>query len=175
MNVHYTARHALFTPDLRAYAEKRLAGLGRLLDASAEVDVVLAAEKRRQRVDIQVRDRRGRVLVTENGHDPAEVLNAAFDILDKRMRKEREKFREKKRRGGRERRGATPAAEGSELQPRVVRVDYYAPKPLSVGEALAEFTFRKKDVLMFRPEGNENSWAVLFRRKDGTYGLVRPE
>jgi len=175
MNVHYTARHTLLTPELRAYADKRLAGLGRLLDASAEVDVILAAEKSRQKVDLQVRGRRDRILVTEDGHDPAEVLNAAFDVLEKKLRKEHEKFREKKRRGGRETQEAMPASERGELPPRVVRADYYAPKPLSIGDALVEFTLRKKEVLMFRPEGDEDRWAVLFRRKDGSYGLVRPE
>lgn len=175
MNVHYTARHVLLTPELRAYAEKRLAGLGRLLDASAEVDVILAAEKSRKRVDIQVRGRRDRILVSENGHDPSEVLNAAFDVLEKRMRKEREKFREKKRRSGRDVRTMTPAAERSELPPRVVRAEYFTSKPMAVREALVEFTLRKKEVLMFRPEGDEDHWAVLFRRKDGSFGLVRPE
>jgi len=175
MNVHYTARHMLLSSELRAYADKRLAGLGRLLDTSAEVDIILSAEKSRKRAEIQVRGRRDRVLVAGEGHDPAAVLNEAFDVLEKKLKKEREKFREKKRRNGRESQAEIPAEELTELPPRVVRVNHYAAKPLSVGEALVEFTLRKKEVLMFRPEGDEDRWAVLFRRKDGSYGLVRPE
>jgi predicted branched-subunit amino acid permease len=45
---------------------------------------------------------------------------------------------------------------------------------MSVADALVEFSLRKKDVLMFRTLGDEQ-WAVLFRRKDSSYGLVRPE
>ncbi len=55
MNVHFTARHAAIPPDLKTYAEKRLAGLARFLDRATEADVVLSAEKSRQRVEIQVR------------------------------------------------------------------------------------------------------------------------
>ncbi|MHB8053822.1 MAG: ribosome hibernation-promoting factor, HPF/YfiA family [Candidatus Aminicenantales bacterium] len=175
MNVHYTARHMLLSPELKAYADKRLAGLGRLLDASAEVDVILSAEKNRQRAEIQIRGRRDLVLVAGEGHDPAAVLNEAFDVLEKKLKKEREKFREKKRRSGRESRTTGLAGESSELPLRVVRFDHFAAKPLSVGDALVEFNLRKKEVLMFRPEGDEDRWAVLFRRKDGSYGLVRPE
>ncbi len=46
---------------------------------------------------------------------------------------------------------------------------------MSVGDAVVEFNLRKKEVLMFRMEGEEDRWAVLFRRKNGTFGLVRPE
>ena len=175
MNFHYTARHATLSPELKAYADKRLAGLSRFLDSSTEVDVILSAEKSRQRAEIQVHGKRGRVLIAEDGHDLSAVMNEAFDVLEKKLKKEREKFREKKRRGGREYRTAGPVEEPSELPPRVVRVDYYIAKPLSIGDALVEFNLRKKEILMFRSEEEEDRWVVLFRRKNGSYGLVRPE
>lgn len=175
MNVHFTARRVTLPPDLKAYAEKRLVGLARFLDPSTEVDVILSAEKSRQRAEIQVRGKRGRVLIAADGHDPAAVMNEAFDVLEKKLKKEREKFREKKRRGGRESGAPGPAEEPSDLPPRVVRVDYYTGKPLSIGDALVEFNLRKKEVLMFRPEEEEDRWAVLFRRKNGSFGLVWPE
>ncbi|MCX6566863.1 MAG: ribosome-associated translation inhibitor RaiA [Candidatus Aminicenantes bacterium] len=175
MNFHYTARHVTLSPDLKAYADKRLAGLVPFLDPSTEVDVILTAEKNRQRAEIQVRGKRGQVLIAEDGHDLAAAMNEAFDVLEKKLKKEREKFREKKRRVGREYRAAGPAEEPPDLPPRVVRVDYYTAKPLSIGDALVEFNLRKKEVLMFRSEEEEDRWAVLFRRKNGSYGLVRPE
>lgn len=174
MNVHYTARHLLLPPELKAYADKRLGGLGRLLESSAEVDLVVSAEKNRLRAEIQIRGKRDRVLVIEEGHDLSAVLNEAFDVLEKKLKKEREKFREKKRRGGRERAAQGPEDETAPLPPKVVRVEYFSAKPMSVADALVEFSLRKKDVLMFRTLGDEQ-WAVLFRRKDSSYGLVRPE
>jgi len=174
MNVHYTARHLLLPPEIKAYADKRLGDLGRLLETSAEVDVILSAEKKRQRVEIQVRGKRDHVLVVEEGLDLTAVLNEAFTVLEKKLKKEREKFREKKRRSGRERRNAGLPDENAPLPPRIVRVEYFAAKPLSLIDALNEFNLRKKEVLMFRTE-EDDQWMVLFRRKDGRYGLVHPE
>jgi len=175
MNVHFTARHLLLPPDLKMYAEKRLSGLELFLDAGAEVDVILSAEKSRLRAEILVRDRRERIQIAEDGRDRAAVMNVAFDVLEKKLRKEREKFREKKRRGKRETREAIPPESARELPPRVVRLDYFAAKPLAIEEALVEFNLRRKEVLMFRPDAEEDRWAVLFRRKDGSFGLVEPE
>jgi putative sigma-54 modulation protein len=174
MNVHYTARHLLLPPELKTYADKRLGGLGRLLEASAEVDLVVSAEKNRLRAEIQIRSKRNLVLVTEEGHDLSAVLNEAFDALEKKLKKEREKFREKKRRSGRERAALGLVDEAASLPPKVIRAEYFSAKPMSVADALVEFNLRKKDVLMFRTL-DDDQWAVLFRRKDGSYGLVRPE
>jgi putative sigma-54 modulation protein len=175
MNVHFTSRHLILPPELKAYAQKRLGALEPFLDAGAEVDVILSAEKNRLRAEILVRGRRDRVRVAEDGRDLAMVINKAFDVLERKFHKEREKTREKKRRGRRPLRGAAPSEGPADLPPRVVRVDYYAAKPLTIEDALVEFSLRRKEVLMFRLETEEDRWAVLFRRKDGSFGLVHPE
>jgi putative sigma-54 modulation protein len=101
-------------------------------------------------------------------------LTLAFDSLEKKVKKEREKYREKKRRGGRERKAFALPAETVERGGRIVRANYYTPKPLTLEEALIQFDLNKKEVFVFRRAGEEK-WAVLFRRKDGNYGLVEPE
>jgi putative sigma-54 modulation protein len=175
MNVHFTARHLILPPELKAYAQKRLSALEPVMDSAAEVDVILSAEKNRLRAEILVRGRRASVRVAEDGRDLAVVMNEAFDVLEKKYRKEREKFREKKRRGKRDLQSAGIVESPADLPPRVVRVAYFAAKPLTVADALVEFNLRRKDVLMFRPDADEDRWAVLFRRKDGSFGLVQPE
>ena len=174
MNVHFTARHLSVPPDIKAYAEKRLTGLGKILFPADVVDVILSAERGRQRAELLVKGKRTNIRVAQDGRDLAVVLNDAFDVLELKLRKEREKFRDKKRRNTRG--TSAVSAEGeAELLPRIVRTAYYAAKPLSVAEAIVEFELRRKEVLMFRPDPDEDRWAVLFRRKDGRYGLVQPE
>jgi putative sigma-54 modulation protein len=98
----------------------------------------------------------------------------AFENLEKKVKKEREKWREKKRRKGRERKQLTyPQEKGEEIR-RVVRSADYSLKPMLLEEALLQFELEKKDVFLFRKSGSEN-WAVIFRRKDGHYGLIDPD
>jgi putative sigma-54 modulation protein len=101
-------------------------------------------------------------------------LNLAFENLEKKVKKEREKWREKKRRKGRERKQFPAAVEMEAGTKRIVRSEDYSLKPMEVEEALLQFDLEKKDVFLFRRSGSEK-WAVIYRRKDGNYGLIEPE
>jgi putative sigma-54 modulation protein len=174
MNVHYTARQAALTPEIRAYCEKRLGRLKALVDDVLDVNIVLTVQKNRNKAEINVRARGGGLVVAEETMDMMDSLNQAFDTLEKRIRKERAKWRERKRRGGRERKSLAPAVEAAEPEKRVVRSPHYSLKPMTLDEAIVQLDIKNKDVFLFRREGTED-WAVVYRRKDGHYGLVEPD
>jgi putative sigma-54 modulation protein len=175
MNVHYTARQASLTPEVQAYCEKRLGRLKALVDDVLDVNVILIVQKNRHKAEINVKAKGGGVVVAEETLDMMDSLNRAFDTLEKRIRKERAKWREKKRRGGRERKSLAPAVEAvPEPEKRVVRSPFYSLKPMSLDEAVVQLDIKAKEVFLFKREGSED-WAVVYRRKDGHYGLVEPE
>jgi putative sigma-54 modulation protein len=101
-------------------------------------------------------------------------LVGAFDHLEKRVKKEREKLRERKRKRIRESITFASTEETEERQRRVIRSLHYSMKPMSLEEAIIQFEATKNEILLFRTSEKEN-WAVLYRRKDGNYGLVEPE
>ena len=104
-------------------------------------------------------------------------LYQAFENLEKKIRKERDKWRERKRRGGRERKEQAPPVEGEEPVESVRRVipsRNFSLKPMSLEEALIQLDIRNKEAFAFRREDSEK-WAVVFRRKDGHLGLIEPE
>lgn len=174
MNVQYTARQASLTPEIRAYCEKRLTRLKNLVEDGFDVNVILTVQKGRNKAEINVRAKGGGIVVVEETLDMMESLNRAFDTLEKRVRKERTKWREKKRRGGRERKILAPAAEAPEPEKKVVRANYFSLKPMSLEEAFVQLDAKNKEVFLFRREGTQE-WAAVYRRKDGHYGLVEPE
>jgi putative sigma-54 modulation protein len=174
MNVHYTARQAALTPEIQAYCEKRLARLKNLVDDVLDVNIILIVQKNRNKAEINVRAKGGGVVVVEETLDMMGSLNRAFDTLEKRVRKERAKWREKKRRGGRERKALAPAVEAPEVEKRIIRANHYSLKPMALEEAMVQLDIKNKEVFLFRREGSKD-WAVLYRRKDGHYGLVEPE
>jgi len=174
MNVSYTARQATLTPEIRAYCEKRLGRLKSLVDDVLDVNVILIVQKSRNKAEINVRAKGGGLVVVEETLDMMDSLNRAFDTLEKRIRKERAKWREKKRRGGRERKALAPVAEAQEPEKRVVRAGFFSLKPMSLDEAIVQLDVKAKEVFLFRREGSQ-SWAAVYRRKDGHYGLVEPE
>jgi putative sigma-54 modulation protein len=173
MNVHYTARKTALTPEIQAYCEKRLARLKDLVDAVLDVNVILDIQRTRQKAEINVRAKGVSYVVLEETPDMMDSLNKAFDTLEARIRKDRAKWREKKRRGGRERKALAPAVAVAEPENRVIRASFFSLKPMSLEEALIQLDAKNKEVFMFRREGAQ-AWAAVYRRKDGQYGLIEP-
>jgi putative sigma-54 modulation protein len=173
MNVHYTARKTALTPEIRAYCEKRLARLKDLVDAVLDVNVILNIQRTRNKAEIHVRAKGVGYVVIEEAQDMMDSLNRAFDTLETRIRKDRAKWREKKRRGGRERKALAPAIAVPEPENRVIRASFFSLKPMSLEEAIIQLDAKAKEVFLFRREGSQE-WAAVYRRKDGQYGLIEP-
>ncbi|MEW5900438.1 MAG: ribosome-associated translation inhibitor RaiA [Acidobacteriota bacterium] len=174
MIVHFTARQMDLTPEVKSYSEKRLKALEKLMGSVIEVDLILSVEKHRYKAEIHVKAKGAGLVVVEETHDLLNSLNLAFENLERKVKKEREKWREKKRRRGRERKQFSLAAETEPEPKKIVRSGDYSPKPMLLEEAVTQFDLEKKDVFLFQKSGSEK-WAVLYRRKDGHYGLVDPE
>jgi len=174
MNLHFTARKIDLTPEVRQYCEKRLSAFEKLLGSVLEVDIILSAAKARNRAEIHVLAKGVGLVVEEETPEMLNSLNRAFDNLEKKIKKEREKFRQRRRRKGRERKDLALPIEAEEPMRRIVRSLNYSPKPMSVEDAVLQLDVKNREVFVFREEGSEK-WAVLFRRKDGNVGLVKPE
>ena len=177
MNVQYTSRHEPLEPELREFCQARFKALSKLMSFATDVDVITSLERNRHKAEIHVLAKGGGLMVAEEGPDLAGSLHRAFEHLERKLKKDRDKFREKKRRGGRERKElASPVEAGAPAEPerRFVRSALFSAKPMTAEEALTQFELKKKEVLMFRRQETDG-WAVFFRRKDGRIGLVEPE
>lgn len=174
MKVNYTARHTNVTPDIKKYCEKRIKSLEKILGHSIDADVLISVEKFRQKVEINLKTKMAVFNTVEETHDMTGSLVGAFDHLEKRVKKEREKLRERKRRRTRETAPYALPVEMKERRKRVIRSQSYSMKPMSLEEAIIQFETSKNEIFLFRNAGKEN-WAVLYRRRDGNYGLVEPE
>lgn len=174
MNINYTARHTSITPEVKKHCERRLKTIEKLLGYPVEADLILSVEKYRHKTEINVKIKGATLNTEEETNDMFSSVGLAFDRIEKRVKKEREKLRERKRRKIRGS-GAVPFPPETEDQPvRVIASRDYSLKPMSVEEALLQLESRKKEVFVFRKFDSEK-WAVLYRRKDGNYGLVEPE
>lgn len=174
MNINYTARHTSITPEVKKHCERRLKAIEKLLGYPVEADLILSVEKYRHKAEINVKIKGATLNTVEETHDMFSSVGLAFDHIEKRVKKEREKLQGRKRRRSREA-GPLPVPLETEEQPvRVIPSRDFSLKPMSVEEALLQLESRKKEVFVFRKFDSEK-WAVLYRRKDGNYGLVEPE
>ncbi|MBC7361837.1 MAG: ribosome-associated translation inhibitor RaiA [Candidatus Aminicenantes bacterium] len=173
MIVNFTARHTELTDEIKDYCQKRLERMEKILRDVQEIDIILSEQRNRKKVDLQIKRRGEDFVISEETNDMFNSLNQAFDSLEKKIVKERRKLIQKRRRVS-NRELPLAGSEAEETALRLVRLPYYSDKPISVQEALLQLEEGKKEVFLFRKEGSE-SWAAVFRRKDGKIGLVDPE
>ncbi|MCX7973976.1 MAG: ribosome-associated translation inhibitor RaiA [Candidatus Aminicenantes bacterium] len=178
MNIRFTTRQMELTPEIKSYCEKRLKSFSKLLRPPVEVDLILSHEKYRYKIEANLKAKGIAAIAEEESANLMASLGKVFDSLEKRIKKEREKTRERKRRITREKKQKTLVAalepETEVEEKRVIRMSDYSLKPMTVEEAIIQLDLKKRDVFVFRREENEKL-AVIFRRRDGHYGLIEPE
>lgn len=64
--------------------------------------------------------------------------------------------------------------DGEELEPVIVHKENYRIRPLFHDEAMVDMELSDRDFLVFK-NAESGRLSILFRRKDGDYGLIEPE
>ncbi len=187
MRVDITCRHIELTPALRDFAQDKLGKLERLLDGAVEAHVVLSIIKHRHIAEIQVKSRSAVISGTEETDDLYVSISEVVDKLERQAQKHKEKIHDHKhRRGPRDPEVAATIeaqvakAEGDgDIEPtatpsRIVHSRRYTLRPMSAEDAVMELDASEDELLVFR-EARTERINVLFRQKDGNYGLIDPE
>ena len=175
MKIHFTGRQIEVSPALRKVAVERLTKLDKFLDHLMEAHVILAVEKRRHRAEVVVHGRHVTLSATGETADMYSTLSLVADRLESQAKKHRDKIKVKKKRDGarsssRRVTRAQPIADA----PRVVSVDSSPLKPMSLEEAILQLGSTEMEFLVFC-QASSRRVSVLYRRKDGNFGLIEPE
>ncbi len=171
------------TDRISDYVTKKTGKLTRFLGDIDETRVDLAYEKSarnpsdRQVAQITIRGR-GYILRTEERSDD---VFTAFDLALDKMQRKIERFKGRRNRG---RGDGTPTAEAvvedvglveePEIPPVIVRRKTFGLAPMDEAEAIDQMIQLGHENFFVFFNVNTNSINVLYRRRDGTYGLIEP-
>jgi putative sigma-54 modulation protein len=170
----------------RAYIERKLQRLDRMLDESSEVEVELLLEKKRKAEDshvvevtVSVGTQRLRGVGASSSFRVA--VDEVIDKLERRVVEARQRPRDR-RRAERvryaERSLAAVPGDGEPVAPEeespIVKVKRFAIEPMFEEDAITRMEELGHTFFIFVDAETEGV-AVLYRRKDGRYGLIEPE
>jgi putative sigma-54 modulation protein len=166
-------------PAIREYAETKLAKLDRHLHENAQVEVELSMERNPSIAAAHVAEAtvwtKGPVV---RARESSSDMKASIDLLVGKLERQVKRAREKRRRNPiRLRRSAPSEAQFSEPtseEPRIVRVKQFALKPMPPEEALLQLELLGHDFFVFQ-NADSGDVNVLYRRRDGNYGLIEPQ
>ena len=165
---------------LKAYASEKLDRFDKYFENPAKANVVLTVEKFRHVADINI-SADGFVV---NGHeetsDMYSAIDMALDKIEKQIIKNKKKFKKRRSAAARskmfryqEAEETSPGDLGQETLARVVRTESIDYKPMDVDEAVLQMDVGSNNFLVFTNSQSEEV-NVLYRLKDGNYGLIRP-
>ncbi len=183
MEVTIRGRNIVVTDRLNDYITKKASKLDRFLPTIDEAHMDLSVEKTRSAQDRQVAQltvrSRGAILrAEERGNDIFQAIDAVLDKMHRqisrykeRLYKRGERVTEKSSASLAE---APPEAETELASGVIVRTKRFPISPMPAEEALEQMELLGHDFFVFFNADTE-SINVLYRRKDGDYGLLQPE
>ncbi|MGD9022233.1 MAG: ribosome-associated translation inhibitor RaiA [Deltaproteobacteria bacterium] len=165
---------------LKAYASEKLNRFDKYVENPAKANVVLTVEKFRHVADINISADGFVVNSHEETSDMYSAIDMALDKLEKQIKKNKKKFKKRRSTAARSKMSRYQEAEATvpgdldlEKTSRVVRIKNIDYKPMDVDEAVLQMDLIKDNFLVFTNAQSQRV-NVLYRLKDGSYGLIQP-
>ena len=175
MQTSVTFKNIDSSENLRTYVADKLDRFDKYLYNPAEASVVLSVEKFRHIAEINITGDRLNIIGKEETEDMYSAIDMVLDKLEKQIKKNKQKIRE--RRPAPKWRGPSGAApetglheDDFERQIKVTNIEY---KPMDIDEAIMQMDLIHDNFLVFTNARNDQV-NVIYRRKDGHYGLIQP-
>jgi putative sigma-54 modulation protein len=162
------------TEAIRSYAEKRFAKLERQLP-DPEIELQLSSQQNPSIRETHVAEAtvwtKGPVLrASESSQD----MRASIDRLVDKLERQATRYREKRGRGRRPGRQAPDEGLQMPEEPQIVKTKQFAVKPMNAEEAVLQLELVGHDFFVFR-DADSNEVNIVYRRRQGGYGLIEPQ
>ena len=176
MKFTFTCKKVSLNDSIKEYAEKKISKLDRYFREDADALVTFSVEKSHRCV-VEVTIVSGSTLFRAQEEsrdgDMRGAIDAACSTIDRQIRKNKTRLSKRLRQEA-----LTPSVPAEfdvseETEFQVVRTKRIAVKPMSVDEAILQMNLLDHDFFVFR--STENVVSIVYRRKNGGYGLLETD
>ena len=176
MKLTITARNMVVTPAITKRIEKKTETMGRYLWPETEMQIKMSKERARRVVEITVPMGKNVILRSESSAD-----DNLFLAIDKALAKMERQIRKHRTKLGKNLREEIPDVpeyieedQAEEQERKIVKRKTFPVRPMSVEDAIIEMELLGHNFFAFVNIDTERT-NVLYLRKDGDLGLLKPE
>jgi putative sigma-54 modulation protein len=177
MQINVKGKNIEITNSLKEYAVKKVQKLERFFRSDLmSAQITMKVEKGSHVVDVTVYLDGLILRGEETSGDMYASIDGVIDKIERQIRKYKTRINRKLRQQGAKLNEAA-FDDGDvkvEREPRVVKTKRFAIKPMSLEEAMMQMELLGHDFFVFSNAENDQV-NVLYKRKDGDYGLIEPE
>lgn len=181
MKFVFTDKKVNLPNKVHAYAEKKVGKLDRYFKADTEAAVVFSVEKGRNNVELTIRSGGTIIRVAESTSDMFATIDAAVSSVERQLRKNKARLEKRLRQDAFSRsvdveEMSSFAPEGEEEEEfRIVRTKRFPIKHMTVDEAILQMNLVDHTFFAFKNADDDGSFAVVYKRNDGGYGLIEDD
>ena len=175
MKFTFTEKKMDASEDLRAYAEKKIGKIDRLFRSESDAYVTFSTERGRFRAEVTIKNSGMFYRVSELTSDMYASIDSAVASIERQIRKNKTRLEKRLRDGAIEREIKpfnVPAEDAGEEEFKVVRNKKFYIAPMSVEEAILQMNLLEHEFFVFRNADERDAFSVVYRRKNGGYGLI---
>lgn len=177
MELRITGTNTQVTSAVRRYLERKLGKLNRHFPNILETTVEISEEGTKspqQHFLVRVSSAAGgaRLHGEERGKDLFEAIDKVAAVMTRQLEDRKGKLYERGR--GKSLKSEFAEVLEAEATPRVVKVKRFAIRPMTVTEAAEQMELLGHNFFLFL-NSDAGEFNLLYRRKDGNYGLIEPE
>ena len=179
MKISVRGKNIEATPALVDYAEKKISKLEKHFDKATDVQVVLSVIREDHIVEVTMNINGLILRGEESTGDMYASIDMVVDKLERQLKKYKTRMNKSLRQRGvrviSEKLALTEAeARMEDEAPQVVRTKRFTLKPMSTEEAILQMDLLGHNFFVFSSAEND-AVNVVYRRRDGHYGLIEPE
>ena len=174
MKFQFSEKKVKLPGNVHAYAEKKVMKLARYFEEDAQALVVFSVEKNRNNVELTVRGAGTWFRAHESTSDMFASIDAAVGTIEGQIRKNKTRLARRLRQDAFSRtvEETSFAVEEPEEQLEILRVKQFRFEPMTREEAVLQMNLLDHNFFAFRDADNDEVFAVVYRRKDGGYGII---
>ena len=176
MKFQFSEKKVKLPANVHAYAEKKVTKLARYFEEDAQALIVFSVEKNRNNVELTVRGASHWFRAKESTSDMFASIDAAVGTIEGQIRKNKTRLARRLRQDAFSRSvEETSFAEDPEETFEIIRTKQFRFAPMTREEAILQMNLLEHNFFAFRDEDNGGTFAVVYRRNDGGYGLIDDE
>ena len=173
MKVITSGRKIDMTESIRQETEKRLLKLSKFFSDDARANVTYTAMKNQAGVEVTIFHGNMIYRGEEAAADKYAALDRAVDIIERQIRKNKTRLEKKLRQSAFDNLSLLDNDE-EEKEFKIVKTKKYTVKPMSPEEEILQMNLIGHTFFLFKnAETEENN--IVYKRKDGYYGLIETE
>ena len=160
---------------VHAYAEKKVMKLARYFEEDAEALIVFSVEKNQNKVELTVHGAGTWFRASESTSDMFASIDASVATIEGQIRKNKTRLARRLKQDAFSRtvqEETSFAPEPAEEELSIVKVKRFYFKPMTREEAVLQMNLLDHNFFAFRDEDNGGTFAVVYKRNDGGYGLI---